>query len=357
MKRIYLIITGLFLFSGTFFAQKVSSKKAPKPEDVGIAVITRNTLEAHLAFLASDALEGRAAGKNSGRVAAEYIKAVLLDAGISPLYNSYFQSFDAFAPHSGDYDIKTRFQVHADSVAKIKQVPYYRRLGLQNVLGFIEGQRKDEYVVVGAHYDHLDIDEFLAGDRIFNGADDNASGVAAVLQVAKAFAVSGKKPLRSVIFAFWDAEEYGFLGSEYFVAHFNNSAAIKGYINLDMVGREGSFPAFLLENPNAVDAAQEKNPNKIYFLRTADATGYGEQLDKDLASHHQDVRFAPRILLPAVRASDDHSFSNKNIPVLWFFTGIHPDYHTPDDEAGKINWDKLLYITQATYLSLWNLAN
>lgn len=364
MKRISLIIAGLFLFFGTSFAQKASSKKAVKSEDAGITAITRNSLEAHIAFLASDALEGRAAGKNSGRVAAEYIKAVLLDAGIKPLYDSYFQSFEAFAPHSSDYDIKTRFQVHADAIAKIKQSPDYRRLDLQNVLGLIEGERKDEYVVVGAHYDHLGIDESLEGDQIFNGADDNASGVAAALQVAKAIkatVASGKKPLRSIIFAFWDAEEYGFLGSEYFVAHFNHIADIKGYINIDMAGREGSLPSFLLEKTNTIDVSEKKGPNIIYFLRTANAIDYDEkqdeQLKKDLAVHRQHVRLSPKILLPTARASDDHSFSNKNIPVLWLFTGIHPDYHTPDDEVEKINWDKLLYITRSSYLNLWNLSN
>ena len=82
----------------------------------------------------------------------------------------------------------------------------HRSLKMDNVLAYIPGKRSDEYVIVGAHFDHLGVDETLADDKIYNGADDNASGVSAVLQIARAFALSGEKPLRNVIFAFWDGE-------------------------------------------------------------------------------------------------------------------------------------------------------
>ena len=85
----------------------------------------------------------------------------------------------------------------------LKTMPH-RMLRLANVLGMIPGERSDEYVIVGAHFDHVGTDPTLVGDQVYNGADDNASGVSAALQIARAFAVSGRKPLRNVIFAFWD---------------------------------------------------------------------------------------------------------------------------------------------------------
>ncbi|KAA6303936.1 hypothetical protein EZS27_044422, partial [termite gut metagenome] len=106
--------------------------------------------------------------------------------------------FEAYSPIR---EKQVDFQVNLDSIAKYKQAPTYRRLNLRNVAGYSEGQRKDEYVVIGAHYDHVGVDELLVGDKIYNGADDNASSVAVVLQIANAYAASGEKPLRSIIFA------------------------------------------------------------------------------------------------------------------------------------------------------------
>ena len=87
-------------------------------------------------------------------------------------------------------------------------------------MGKIEGKNPSEIVIVGAHYDHLGIDPMLDGDQIYNGADDNASGVSAVLQIARAFLATGQQPERTVIFAFWDGEEKGLLGSKAFVQSF-----------------------------------------------------------------------------------------------------------------------------------------
>ena len=126
--------------------------------------------------------------------------------------------------------------MHPDSIARLKQGTH-RVLRMANVLGVIPGQRTDEYVIVGAHFDHLGTDETLANDAIYNGADDNASGVSAVLQIARAFQASGQKPLRNVIIAFWDGEEKGLLGSKHFVQSCDFIGKVKGYLNFDMIGR------------------------------------------------------------------------------------------------------------------------
>ena len=92
---------------------------------------------------------------------------------------------------------------------------------------------------MGAHYDHIGISDSLTDDRIYNGADDNASGVSALLQIAKAFLDTGESPPKTIVFAFWDAEEKGLTGSgsKYFVTSFNEISRVKAYLNLDMIGR------------------------------------------------------------------------------------------------------------------------
>lgn len=166
--------------------------------------INRTSAEAIVEFLADDELQGREAGMHGSRVAARYIVSCLKEAGIRPLdKNGYYQPFEAYAKERQQ---RGRWQVHPDSVAVLKQGTH-RSLKMDNVLAYIPGKRSDEYVIVGAHFDHLGVDETLADDKIYNGADDNASGVSAVLQIARAFALSGEKPLRNVIFAFWDGEE------------------------------------------------------------------------------------------------------------------------------------------------------
>lgn len=192
----------------------------------GLKSINRPSAEAIVGFLADDALQGREAGMIGSRVAARYLVSCLQEAGIAPLYDdSYYQPFEACAKERQQ---KGRWQVHPDSIAQLKQGTH-RSLRMANVLGMIPGERTNEYVVVGAHFDHLGIDETLAGDKIYNGADDNASGVSAVMQIARAFQTSGKKPLRNVIIAFWDGEEKGLLGSKYFMQHCDFA---KGYQRL-----------------------------------------------------------------------------------------------------------------------------
>jgi hypothetical protein len=347
MKKFHFTLLSILLFAPFIYAQNTIDK--------GLETINKRSIEAHLAFLASDALEGRKSGTNSARVAAEYIKAVLLEAGIQAFFDSYFQPFEAYSPVRGR---RGGFQVDADSIALYKQERFYRRLNLQNVIGYIEGQKKDEYVVIGAHYDHLGIDDSLVGDQIYNGADDNASSVAAVLQVAKAFVASGEKPLRSIIFAFWDGEEVNYLGSEYFVANFKQPQSIKAYINLDMIGREGFLPIFYprFEIPQETEStlAQDK---AFYQLFTEELETLSERLVKDIQTYKLDVVSKPDLIAHKSRGSDHLPFSLRAIPILWFFTGLHPDYHTPADEVETIHFDNVTNITKVTYLGLWRLAN
>ncbi|MDR1342882.1 MAG: M20/M25/M40 family metallo-hydrolase [Prevotellaceae bacterium] len=360
MLRFYsfTVVVAAWLFLPVAYAQKASGKKPVNPPVAvaGVEQISRRGVEAHLLFLAGDALAGREAGKPGGRVAAEYIKSVLWGLGVAPFGGSFFQRFEAYSPRRERH---VEFSVHPDSVALYRQESAYRRLNLQNVLGYIEGQRKDEYVVIGAHYDHVGVDELLVGDQIYNGADDNASGVAVALQVAKAVAAAGEKPLRSIIFAFWDGEEVNYLGSEYFVADFAQPSSIKAYVNLDMVGRQGVLPVLhpRFGLPQGWDKPDTAVSRDVYLLRTEELASFGEQAAGEAALLNLNIALKPSLLVHKSEGSDNLAFSLRAIPVLWFFTGIHPEYHTPADEAAKVNLDKLTDVAKATFLSLWKLAN
>lgn len=307
-------------------------------KEKGMVSINEQSAEAYITFLASDALQGREAGKPGGEIAAEYLKSILMDIGIKPLGESYFQPFEAY---SRERQKRTRYTVHPDSIHKYKAENTFRKLYMQNVLGYIEGKRKDEFIIIGAHYDHLGIDDALAGDKIYNGADDNASGVSAVLQIAKAFVESGEKPLRSVIFAFWDGEELGLLGSEYYMLTCKEYSRIKAYLNFDMVGRN----------------KDENKPRHVDYFYTEAHPSFGEWLRNDIETYNLRIEPVYRPWDNPMGGSDNGSFAKRNIPIIWYHTDGHADYHQPSDHTDKINWDKLVEITKAAYLNAWNLAN
>lgn len=323
--------TACFLFSAL-------SLHAQSPLEKGLQSINRTSAEAIVEFLADDELQGREAGMHGSRVAARYIVSCLKEAGIRPLdKNGYYQPFEAYAKERQQ---RGRWQVHPDSVAVLKQGTH-RSLKMDNVLAYIPGKRSDEYVIVGAHFDHLGVDETLADDKIYNGADDNASGVSAVLQIARAFALSGEKPLRNVIFAFWDGEEKGLLGSKHFVQHCPFLKQIKGYLNFDMIGRNN----------------KPEQPQHVVYFYTAAHPAFGEWLKRDIIRYGLQLQPDYRPWDNPVGGSDNASFARSGIPVIWYHTDGHPDYHQPSDHAALLNWEKVVEITKASFLNVWNLAN
>jgi len=307
------------------------------PEQKGLSTINRQTAEAHIGFLASDLLEGREAGSAGGHIAGEYIVATLKSLGIQPLSGSYMQPFEAY---NKERQKRGRFQVHPDSIAVLKQ-EVHQCISLNNILAKIEGKNPNEYVIVGAHYDHLGIDPMLSGDQIYNGADDNASGISAVLQIARAFLATGEKPERTIVFAFWDGEEKGLLGSSYFVQSFADINKVKGYLNFDMIGRNNN----------------EANPEHVVYFYTEAHPAFGEWLKLDIKTYGLKLKPNYRPWDKPVGGSDNASFAKLNIPVIWYHTDGHPDYHMPGDHADKMNWDKVVDITKASFLNMWNLAN
>ena len=307
------------------YAQKLPSK--------GYSGITEERTRNIVGYLASDMLEGREAGTRGGNLAAEYIVLMLKEWGIEPFGGeNYFQHFLA-AKNGNSWVTEADFDISG-----LVEDGCENRF-MKNVLGVIPG-KEDGIVVVGAHYDHLGVDSTLVGDACFNGADDNASGVAAVMQIARAIKVSGKQPRRTIIFAFWDGEEKGLLGSRFFVKKCPFLSDISAYMNFDMVGRG---PA--------------ENPGHLSYMYSAGNPLFGEWLKKDAKKHG--FGFAPFYNASdnLIGGSDNTPFARKGVPIVWYHTEGHPDYHRPTDSADKIDYPKLTDIARAACLCVWRLAN
>ncbi|MEE0985869.1 MAG: M20/M25/M40 family metallo-hydrolase [Bacteroidaceae bacterium] len=315
------------------------AKKKDKttPEQKGVLSINRRTAEAYVEFLASDALMGREAGTGHGHIAGEYLVSILKQMGANPLFEEGFkQPFQVYSSERRD----AQFTVDPMKIEKLKKGPH-RMAQMNNILAKIEGKNPEEIVVVGAHYDHLGYDPLLQGDKIFNGADDNASGVQAVLQILKAFMATGQQPEKTVIFAFWDGEEKGLFGSKYFVQNFPDIKKVKGYMNFDMIGRNN----------------MEHRPQQLKYLYLAEDSVYATWLKEDINKYS--LALAPDFL-PSddlSGGSDQVPFFNAGASIVWYHTDGHPDYHMPSDHAERINWNKMVDITKAAFLCLWKMAN
>lgn len=231
----------------------------------------------------------------------------------------------------------------------------------RNVAALVEGsdpRLKDEVVVVVAHLDHEGVD-----GQIFNGADDNGSGTVALLEIAEAYALAaraGQRPRRSVLFLSVNAEERGLLGAwaytERPIVPLDRTAAV---LNLDMIGRNEEIPPdggprfFGLEvtaaaaNTNSLDLfGYSFAPELAAAIERANTT-YGLTLKQRLDNSTTNL----------VRRTDHWPFLHNGVPAIAFHTGLHPDYHTPTDDPGKINYDKMERIARLVHSVSWALAN
>ena len=209
----------------------------------------------------------------------------------------------------------------------------------RNVLGYIEGKKKDEYIVVGGHYDHVG----KWNGWIWNGADDNASGTVGVMTIAKAFMATGEKPEKSIIFAAWTGEEKGLWGSKFFVqqAEKNNLNVLLN-LNYDMIGRDTEKDTL----KNQASMVYTKANSKIEEITKRNLKDF----DIDL-----DLRYRPS---ESPRGGSDHApFAKVDIPIFYFMAAMHPDYHLPSDELSKINWEKMQNIIRIGFLNTWDFAN
>lgn len=233
-------------------------------------------------------------------------------------------------------------------------------IATQNVVAVFEGSDpvlKDEYVALGAHYDHVGVGTPVNGDAIFNGADDDGSGTTALLAIAEALAKAPTRSKRSVLFNWHTGEEKGLWGSRYFTEYPTIPLQqIVVQINIDMIGRskkEGDT------NPrnNSLSGA-----NEIYVIGSKMMSTELGELTETVNKGYLNLTYNYRYDDPKdpnrfFFRSDHYNYARKGIPIVFFFDGEHEDYHRPGDESQKIDYQKMQKIVRTVYVTMWEIAN
>jgi len=254
-------------------------------------------------YLASDELEGRFPGTNGEDLAADFIADKFNEYGLSKIGNSYFQNFSFTLPSSPHEDVKFNQENN--------------KIEAKNVVGLIDN-KKETTIIIGAHYDHIGYGGQYSLDRgineIHNGADDNASGTAMLLNLVKKLSKRNNSN-SNYLFIGFSAEELGLLGSRYFVnSNLYDEGKYNMMINLDMVGR-----------------LNEKKELSVFGAGTSSI--FRQVLNSLNGS------FNLNIINDGTGPSDHTSFYNKDLPVLFFHTGSHENYHRPSDDVELINYE------------------
>lgn len=305
--------------------------------------ITTSDLEKHLNILASDSLEGRETGKKGQKMAADYIMNHFINIGVPPYKgNKYYQKFKV---KSGRHICKCE---DCDNGFVKQLFGKKKMIKGENVLAFIEGSDlKEEIVVITAHYDHLGMHENI----VFNGADDDGSGTAATMEIAEAFMIAKKEgngPRRSILIMTVSGEEKGLLGSKYYTDNpiypLENTVA---NLNIDMIGRVDDW---------------HENGDYVYLIGSdmlsMDLHNLSEEVNKKYIGINLDYRFnSEDDPNQYYYRSDHYNFAKSNIPVIFYFNGVHEDYHKKTDTVEKIDFEKLQRISRLIFLTAWEIAN
>ncbi|MEO5788866.1 MAG: M28 family metallopeptidase [Gelidibacter sp.] len=290
--------------------------------------ITSEELSKHVYALCAPDFEGRETGKRGFNKASKFLK-------------DFYVSNDIPSPLGGDnyYQNIPKFYFSKNSPAS------------QNVVAYIEGSTyPEEVVIISGHLDHLGI----SNDETYYGADDNASGTAAVMEMAKAFSLAKKEghgPKRSILFLHLTAEESGLLGSSYYVKH--PIYALEHTVvnlNIDMIGRvDRIYEEKQEENYIYIIGADRLSTKLHYISEVANAQFTNLILDYKYNDDRDNNRYYYR--------SDHYNFALQNIPVIFYFNGDHADYHQPTDTPDKINYPLLQKRTQLIFSTAWYIAN
>jgi hypothetical protein len=272
--------------------------------------------------------------------------AALLNTTIEKLF-AYRPAAKGGKPATGTFSVAKN--------VKIKTTRNITPLPTENVLGFIEGtDKKDEIVVVTAHYDHVGVDPNLPGDKIYNGANDDGSGTVAVIELAEAFAQAKKDgvgPRRSMLFMTVTAEEKGLLGSEYYAANpvFPLANTVAG-INIDMIGRMDKKYEPTNDSNYIYVIGSDKLSSELHQINEQANEKYVKlKLDYTFNDENDPNRFYYR--------SDHYNFAKHNIPIIFYFNGVHDDYHKPSDEVDKIIFPSAEKVARLAFYTAWEIAN
>ena len=324
-KLLSLVVITLITINFSFAFQTSKAKKFAK-------TITEKELSEHLYIYASDEFEGRDTGAPGQKKAVEYIRNYYKSIGVEPgdLEGDYFQ----------EMSLKMR--------GRRGQKP--KTVETENVVAIIKGSEKpNEYVIITAHLDHVGVTD----GEIYNGADDDGSGTVALLEIAEAFkkaADKGKGPKRSIVFLHVTGEEKGLLGSAYYADNpiypLENTVV---NLNVDMIGR--------------IDPTRrEKNRDYVYLIGSdhdsVDLHNLSEQTNAESVNMTLDYRFNDKNDPNRFYYRSDHyNFAKNGIPIIFYFTGTHADYHQPSDTPDKIEYDLLELRSKLIFYTAWNIAN
>ena len=330
MKKIITIIFILFHSIGSFSQSEKAIKFAK--------TITAEDLKEYLYVYASDEFEGRNTGEPGQKKAVEYLR------------NFYIKNKIEAGDPDKDYFQKMKLNISRGNEGEVDS---------ENVIAIIKGTEKpEEYIVLTAHLDHVGYGRTgsRAGrnmNEIHNGADDDGSGTVAILEIAQAFkraSDKGKGPKRSIVFLHVTGEEKGLLGSAYYADNpiypLEDTVA---NLNLDMIGR--------------IDPTREgENREYIYIIGSdhdsQDLHSLSEKTNLETVNIDLDYRYnAKDDPQRFYYRSDHYNFAKNGIPIIFYFSGTHPDYHMPSDTPDKIEYDLLEVRTKLIFYTAWNIAN
>lgn len=333
-KRIFFItsIFLLFILNCFLLFKRETIKETPRKDKENkqesfeevLSQISLEDLKKNLEYLASDQLEGRMSGKKGNTLAAEFIKKQFEQFGLETKYHKFNIKRSNPGPKNEIGDDFT-----------------------QNIYGWITGNDdnlKNEIVVIGAHMDHIGYGPSMSrfgGGKIHPGADDNASGTVALIELAKCFSKLKNKIKRTTVFMAFSAEEMGLIGSKFYCDN----------------------PLFPVDKPDI---------NKHVFMLNMDMIGYlgkGQhtvsfrnnnssiQVDKIIDELSSRYSFAPNITGRRSGGSDHACFYNKKVPIAFLHTGLHAHYHKPSDTADKINYEGLTSVVKYAFELSWLVVN
>lgn len=290
--------------------------------------IKSEDLKKNLYIVASDEMEGRDTGSEGQKKAGRYLIEQYQKMGVShpKSMSSYYQIIPAESLKSRRGNLPSS----------------------ENILAFIEGSEKpEEVIVISAHYDHVG----MSNGEIFNGADDDGSGTVAVLEIAKAFQAAkkaGNGPKRSILFLHVTGEEHGLLGSKYYADHpvFPMANTVVN-LNIDMIGR--CDPANCGKEYVYVIGSEMLSSE----LKQINERANKETVNLELNYKYDDPNDKDRLYY----RSDHYNFAKNGVPVIFYFDGIHEDYHKPSDTPDKIDYVSLRKRAQLVFATAWELAN
>lgn len=251
------------------------------------------------------------------------------------------------------------FALAENKIVRINMTDKKEVLTSNNVVAIVPGSDpvlKNEYVAFGAHIDHVGMDPNLPGDKIYNGADDDGSGTVGILEIAHAF-LTGPRPKRSTLFVWHVGEEKGLWGATYYTAKPTvDLKKVVAQLNIDMIGR--SKQAGDTNPANAVLTG----PNEIYVVgstkMSTDLQRVSETVNKSFLKLNFNYKYDdPKDPEQIFYRSDHYLYAQKGIPIIFYFDGVHEDYHQPGDEVQEIDFAKLSKVARTVYATGWQLAN